>query len=88
MFFLGTGRCNGVIRPPVIFHSTLFPSLSQLNGDEGARKIFKSDIKGQIIQFNDEKNFQDIATPNQYQYFLKQSSFLQNDKAADKSNLH
>ncbi|WP_339145926.1 MULTISPECIES: NTP transferase domain-containing protein [unclassified Sutcliffiella] len=60
---------NGVLCPPVLFNSTLFPALYQLNGDEGARSILKNNSKGLTVEFNEGKSFQDIDTPTQYRYF-------------------
>ncbi len=64
---------HDVISPPVLFHSTLFPALFQLKGDEGARKMIKRNQHGLLIPVTDQRSLQDIDTPEQYLVF--RSSF-------------
>ncbi|WP_157811974.1 NTP transferase domain-containing protein [Alteribacter populi] len=63
---------KGVLRPPVLFDSTVFPALFQLHGDEGARRILRNDITGITVEFNTEKPFLDADTPDQFKVLIEQ----------------
>ncbi|WP_312095748.1 NTP transferase domain-containing protein [Niallia sp.] len=58
---------NGVIMPPILFHPNVYEKISQLLGDEGARKLLKRGIlQGEKIEFSEEIYFIDIDTKNDY----------------------
>jgi molybdenum cofactor cytidylyltransferase len=57
---------QGMLRPPVLFHSSSFSKLFQLQGDEGARRIIRGDSTGVTIECHDENDFLDCDTPIQY----------------------
>jgi molybdenum cofactor cytidylyltransferase len=59
---------EGIPRPPVLFTKSTFERLSHLKGDEGARKLIRSEtgIKGEWIYFNDSSFFIDIDTMDDY----------------------
>lgn len=61
---------QGVLRPPVIFDSSLFPALFQLNGDNGARQIISNNQQGLTVEFTEARNFLDVDTPLQYQELI------------------
>lgn len=59
---------DGTIRPPLIIRKNLFLLLKQLKGDEGVKKLIQTDpaIKGQTIQYDQERWFYDIDTIDDY----------------------
>ncbi|MCQ6282325.1 NTP transferase domain-containing protein [Bacillus sp. EB600] len=63
----------GKPRPPVLFFQQLVPPLLQLNGDEGARQLFRksSALKGILIEMEDENTFFDIDTKEDYARAVK-----------------
>jgi molybdenum cofactor cytidylyltransferase len=62
---------EGIARPPVLFTKTTFEHLLHLKGDEGARKLIRSEagIKGEWIYFKDSSYFIDIDTMDDYMSF-------------------
>lgn len=64
---------NDIIRPPFLIGKQLFPLLQQLKGDEGAKKLLTGNptLEGRIITFEDEQQFFDIDTKEEYEEALK-----------------
>ncbi|MGO4889293.1 NTP transferase domain-containing protein [Anaerobacillus sp. MEB173] len=67
---------NGIISPPVMFDSTLFPALFKLQGDIGAREIIRNNSQGLIVKFSDKRHFLDVDTVKQYKSLLNDTSFI------------
>lgn len=62
--------CNeGIPRPPVIFSPHVTPKLMKLQGDVGARKIFK-ELEGIFVEFANTRDFYDIDTKEDYERVL------------------
>lgn len=59
---------EGILRPPVLFDSSMFPELLRLEGDAGARKIIQGKGSGQGMAFgwHDATSFLDIDTQDDY----------------------
>lgn len=66
---------NGIIMPPVLFARPTFPDLLLLDGDEGARKLLRSQRKWKGItpEIATEKIFFDVDTNEDYLQAIKQS---------------
>ncbi|WP_157843112.1 NTP transferase domain-containing protein [Bacillus sp. FJAT-44742] len=62
---------NGIYRPPIIINSILYPELWKLEGDTGARHIIRNNNQGIIVKENEEIQFIDVDTPQQYHYLIK-----------------
>lgn len=64
--------CRGRRGTPVIVHSALFSRIMQLEGDVGARPLFR-EFSHQIhwVGFADGQFFMDVDTPADYQRLLK-----------------
>ena len=60
---------DGIPRPPVIFSPRVIPKLMKLQGDEGARKIFK-ELEGMFVAFSEARDFYDIDTKKDYEKVL------------------
>ncbi|UOQ83362.1 nucleotidyltransferase family protein [Gracilibacillus salinarum] len=61
-----------ILRPPILFRSTLFKSLLSIQGDQGARSILRAiQHQGDRIQYQDWKSFYDIDTKDDYQWAKK-----------------
>lgn len=59
---------KGVIKPPILFTNTAFPSLLLLEGDVGARKIIANNkLQGKKIEFSNDTLFIDIDTFRDYE---------------------
>lgn len=56
---------EGIPRPPVIFSPGVIPKLMRLQGDVGARKIFK-ELEGMFVEFSNTRDFYDIDTKEDY----------------------
>jgi molybdenum cofactor cytidylyltransferase len=67
--FVGDKRAN-----PVLFSREMFEVLCQLQGDAGARSIFKQ-YPPEPMQWADERILFDIDTPEDYQRLLAMSSY-------------
>jgi len=63
--FIGEKRTN-----PVLFDRSIFPALSQLQGDAGARSIFK-EVPPTPMLWQDERLLLDVDTPEDYQRLLE-----------------
>lgn len=57
---------EGIPRPPVIFSPHVIPKLMKLQGDVGARKIFK-ELEGMVVEFSNTQDFYDIDTKEDYE---------------------
>lgn len=57
---------EGIARPPVIFSPRVLPKLMKLQGDVGARKIFK-ELEGMFVEFSEARDFYDIDTKKDYE---------------------
>ncbi|MCM3600491.1 nucleotidyltransferase family protein [Robertmurraya korlensis] len=57
---------EGIPRPPVIFAPGVIPKLMKLQGDVGARKIFK-ELEGMVVEFSNARDFYDIDTKEDYE---------------------
>ncbi|MFB9329009.1 NTP transferase domain-containing protein [Paenibacillus aurantiacus] len=52
--------------PPVILSRSLFPAIRNLEGDEGARRIFRDpEYRGMVARFAAEWSFVDVDTPEE-----------------------
>ena len=60
---------EGIPRPPVIFSPHVIPKLMKLQGDVGARKIFK-ELEGMFVEFANTRDFYDIDTKEDYERVL------------------
>ena len=61
-----TGRYDGTLGNPVLFHRTLFSELYTLRGDVGARALLKTlDAEKEEIDISNEEVF-DLDTPEDY----------------------
>lgn len=60
---------EGIPRPPVIFSPRVIPKLMKLQGDEGARQIFK-ELEGMFVVFSEARDFYDIDTKEDYERVL------------------
>lgn len=65
---------NGMLRPPVLFGSRMFPYLFQLQGDQGARRLIRGSNQGLTIKFAEGKSFLDVDTMEQYQLSQKKEA--------------
>ncbi len=61
---------GGIKKPPILFNSSLYPSLLQIKGDQGARNIVRT-ASGLTIDYKNHKNFFDIDTPEDYHFVKK-----------------
>lgn len=62
---------QGIPRPPIIFSPRVVPDLLKLEGDEGARQLFKkAKLTGRLVDYENEWNFFDVDTKEDYE-FLK-----------------
>lgn len=64
---------NGQTGHPVFISSGLFPYISELSGDQGAKKIFKFAEKHIFIPVDDMGVILDVDTPQDYEYIVKKS---------------
>lgn len=64
---------KGMPRPPILFFPDFVPSLLKLEGDEGARHLLRgsSFIKKLLIEMDNDKNFMDIDTKEDYETAVK-----------------
>lgn len=63
---------KGIVRPPVIFDSSVFPKLLQLQGDEGARRLIRGcSTQGITVNYTDARPFIDVDTINDYQSLIE-----------------
>ncbi|CAH0121126.1 Purine catabolism protein PucB [Paenibacillus sp. CECT 9249] len=60
---------EGIPRPPVLFDSRMFPHLLRLQGDDGARRMIRTnrDGEGMTVEWHDAKCFIDIDTQSDYE---------------------
>lgn len=59
---------SGITRPPILFTSSIFPKLFQLQGDQGARQLLQHEsAKGRFVHFSDPWAFFDVDTTADYQ---------------------
>lgn len=60
---------QGVLQPPIIFSSSLFPDLLTIEGDQGAKSIIKNrKEQGYVNEYDDWMSFYDIDTKDDYQW--------------------
>jgi molybdenum cofactor cytidylyltransferase len=65
---------HGIPKPPILFFQQSFPFLLELNGDEGARQLFrKSLLKGKLLEVRDETIFYDLDTKEDYDKALNRT---------------
>lgn len=67
--FVGDKRAN-----PVLFSREMIEPLCQLQGDAGARSVFKQ-CPPESMQWGDEHILFDVDTPEDYQRLLGMSNF-------------
>lgn len=67
---------KGVLKPPVLLASCLFPRIMKLEGDQGARSLLRSGCSGKQIKLNKDIYFFDVDTKEDYQFLLKNGPFL------------
>lgn len=64
------------IKPPILFHPSVCAKIESLTGDSGAKKLLlKNQLQGIIIDFTENKWFQDIDTIEEYDLLVKEESF-------------
>lgn len=68
--FIVASDYAGILGVPALFHPTLFPELSALQGDVGARSIIQRHLKTTLGILNPE-GVLDIDTPTDYQTLLE-----------------
>lgn len=72
-FSFVSSRHQGIIQPPVLFTADAYPELLKLEGDKGARFLFKKKEflnEGIIIDWDDPLCFYGIDQPLQYRQLL------------------
>lgn len=64
-------RSKGILYNPVIFHETYKEALLQLKGDVGGKQVIMKNKEAIIyIDFEEEREFQDIDTESSYKKFI------------------
>lgn len=65
---------EGTMKPPILFTHELFPSLLQIRGDEGARKILRGSLFniGKQLPCNDSRLVFDVDDAKDYATLLSQ----------------
>ncbi|WHY67912.1 NTP transferase domain-containing protein [Neobacillus sp. SuZ13] len=59
---------QGIPRPPIIFSTKVVPDLLKLEGDEGARQLFrKSQLTGKLVDYENSWDFFDVDTKEDYE---------------------
>ncbi|MDL4841009.1 nucleotidyltransferase family protein [Aquibacillus rhizosphaerae] len=64
-------RVNGTAIPPILFSSDFYPSLLELQGDQGARVVLRNKGKenfGLTVDYDDWSCFHDIDTEDDYKW--------------------
>ncbi|MDN4607618.1 nucleotidyltransferase family protein [Sporosarcina highlanderae] len=63
---------DGMIKPPVLFSSSLFPTLLNLRGDKGAREVLRGSLidHGKRVPCEDHRLLFDVDTPDDYKSLL------------------
>ncbi|MBS4196924.1 nucleotidyltransferase family protein [Lederbergia citri] len=63
---------KNIISPPVLLSAAMFPKISNLSGDTGAKVLLRGDYlkKGKILPYNQLEYFQDIDTKEDYDKLL------------------
>ncbi|MDN4522878.1 NTP transferase domain-containing protein [Fictibacillus fluitans] len=69
-------RFQGIIQPPVLFSSSVFPALLKLKGDQGARSLFEDYqiSPGSFIDYKDERLLFDVDDMKDYKKAKKYST--------------
>ncbi|ANB59915.1 NTP transferase domain-containing protein [Anoxybacteroides amylolyticum] len=63
---------NSIPFPPVLFSASVFPSLLNIQGDEGARQLIRQKHwNGTLLHADDNRLFFDIDTMEEYKQALK-----------------
>ncbi|MEY2191851.1 NTP transferase domain-containing protein [Neobacillus sp. BF23-41] len=58
---------QGIPRPPIIFSPKVVPDLLKLEGDEGARQLFKKEkLTGILVDYENGWDFFDVDTKEEY----------------------
>ncbi|MFP5112394.1 NTP transferase domain-containing protein [Bacillaceae bacterium C204] len=59
---------QGIPRPPIIFSPKVVPDLLKLEGDEGARQLFKKALlTGRLVDYENRWDFFDVDTKEDYE---------------------
>ncbi|MEH7076706.1 NTP transferase domain-containing protein [Neobacillus drentensis] len=59
---------QGIPRPPIIFSPQAVPELLKLEGDEGARQLFKqAKLNGKLVDYENGWDFYDVDTKEEYE---------------------
>ena len=59
---------QGIPRPPIIFSPKVVPDLLKLEGDEGARQLFKkAQLTGKLVDYENSWDFFDVDTKEDYE---------------------
>ncbi|WP_144554272.1 NTP transferase domain-containing protein [Bacillus sp. X1(2014)] len=59
---------QGIPRPPIIFSPKVVPDLLKLEGDEGARQLFKkAQLTGRFVDYENGWDFFDVDTKEEYE---------------------
>lgn len=59
---------QGIPRPPIIFSPKVVPELLKLQGDEGARQLFKkAKLTGRLVDYENSWDFFDVDTKDDYE---------------------
>ncbi|MBW8351831.1 nucleotidyltransferase family protein [Bacillus sp. IITD106] len=63
---------DNIISPPVLLSAAMFPKISNLSGDIGAKALLQGDYlkKGKILPYDQFEYFQDIDTKEDYDILL------------------
>ncbi|MEH7503972.1 NTP transferase domain-containing protein [Neobacillus drentensis] len=60
---------QGIPRPPIIFSPKVVPDLLKLEGDEGARQLFKKEkLTGILVDYENGWDFFDVDTIDEYEW--------------------
>lgn len=70
--YVATASQDGLMRPPILFSSTLIPALLNIQGDKGAREMLRGTLfnQGKQVPCEDHRLLFDVDTPEDYHSLL------------------
>ncbi|MDW0115453.1 nucleotidyltransferase family protein [Sporosarcina thermotolerans] len=70
--YVATASYDGLMKPPILFSSSLFPALLNIRGDKGAREIIRGRVynQGKRLPCEDHRLLFDVDTPEDYNSLL------------------
>ncbi|WP_339250159.1 nucleotidyltransferase family protein [Sporosarcina sp. FSL W8-0480] len=70
--YVATASQDGVMKPPILFSSSLFETLLNIQGDMGAREILRGTLfnQGKRVPCKDHRLLFDVDTPEDYHSLL------------------